>query len=133
MRVTNEKILKLNENQIFVFGSNEAGIHGAGAAKLAYERFGAVWGVGVGHKGQSYALPSKDKKIITMPVNKIKPYVDNFLLYALANPNLTFLVTEIGCGLGGYEPANIAPLFRLGVDLQNLHLSERFWNVLNVE
>lgn len=133
MRVTHENIIELNENEIFVFGSNTAGIHGAGAAKLAYNKFGAVWGVGVGHRGQSYALPSKDNKIITMPVNKIQPYVDDFLLYALANPNLTFFVTEIGCGLAGYEPANIAPLFRLGVDLQNLHLPERFWNILNVE
>lgn len=133
MRVTNENIVELYENEIFVFGSNEAGIHGAGAAKLAFDKFGAVWGVGFGHRGQSFAVPSKDKKIITMPVNKIKPYVDDFLLYALANPNLTFFVTEIGCGLAGYEPANIAPLFRLGVDLQNLHLPERFWNILNLE
>lgn len=133
MRITEAKITELKENEVFVFGSNTAGIHGAGAAKLAYENFGAVWGVGYGLRGQSFALPSKNNKIETMPVNQIKPYVDDFLLFVLNNPKLTFLVTEIGCGLAGYSPADIAPLFRLGVDLENLHLPERFWNVLNVE
>lgn len=133
MRVTEEKITELKENQIFVFGSNTAGIHGAGAAKLAYDKFGAKWGVGYGLQGQSFALPSKDKNIQTMPVYEIKPYVDDFLIFALNNPHLTFLVTEIGCGLAGYSPEQIAPLFKLGVDLKNLHLPERFWNVLNKE
>lgn len=133
MRVTQDKITELKENEIFVFGSNEAGIHGAGAAKLAYEKFGAIWGQGYGLQGQSFGIPSKDKHIQTMSVDKIKLYVDKFLIFALNNPQLTFLVTEIGCGLAGYTPDKIAPLFRLGVDLENLHLPERFWNVLNVE
>ena len=133
MKVTNENIKELNENEIFVFGSNEGGKHGAGAAKLAYEKFGAVWGVGFGHCGQSFAIPSKDKYIVTMPINRIKVYVDDFLFYVLANPNLKFFVTEIGCGLAGYVPANIAPLFELGVDLHNLYLPERFWYILNVK
>ena len=131
MRVTNDKITELKENEIFVFGSNEAGIHGAGAAKLAFDKFGAKWGQGYGLQGQSFAIPSKDKTIQTMSVNKIKPYVDDFLIFALNNPHLTFLVTEIGCGLAGYAPYQIAPLFKLGVDLNNLHLPQRFWNELS--
>jgi hypothetical protein len=133
MKVTDNNITTLKDNEIFVFGSNEAGIHGAGAAKLAYEKFGAKWGVGYGLQGQTFAIPSKDKKIETMSVSKIKPYVDDFLIFVLNNQQYTFLVTEIGCGLAGYSPDQIAPLFRLGVDLKNLHLPERFWNVLNKE
>ncbi len=119
MKVTDNNITTLKDNEIFVFGSNEAGIHGAGAAKLAYEKFGAKWGVGYGLQGQTFAIPSKDKKIETMSVSKIKPYVDDFLIFVLNNQQYTFLVTEIGCGLAGYSPDQIAPLFRLGVDLKN--------------
>lgn len=104
-------IRKLDKNQIFVFGSNLAGRHGAGAALYAYKNFGAIYGQGEGIMGQSYAIPTKDKDIKTLPLNNIKVYIDNFLIYARNNPDKTFLVTEIGCGLAGYKPKDIAPFF----------------------
>ncbi len=108
---TPEKIFNLAPNEIFVFGSNLSGIHGAGAARLAFDRFGAVWGVGVGHQGKSYALPTKDKDIETLPLEEIKKYVDQFLDYAKSHLEFTFLVTKIGTGLAGYYIEDIAPMF----------------------
>lgn len=96
---------------IFVFGSNESGIHGKGAAKYALDLHGAIYGQGVGRQGNSYGIPTKDYKIKTLPLDKIKIYVDQFLDYAKANPNLRFLVTRIGCGLAGYTDTDIAPFF----------------------
>ena len=89
-RYTPERITSLKENEIFVFGSNLAGAHGGGAARLAYERFGAVWGEGVGLHGHTYAIPTMQGGVET-----IKPYVDAFILFAKGNPKLTFLVTRI--------------------------------------
>jgi len=111
MRYTPENIMGLAPNEIFVFGSNLAGIHGAGAARLAFDRFGAVWGNGIGHQGKSYALPTKDKDIDTLPLSEIKKYVDQFLEYAEDHPEFTFLVTKVGCGLAGWNVEDIAPLF----------------------
>ena len=96
---------------IFVFGSNEAGIHGKGAAKDAYRFHGAVWGCGVGHYGESYAIPTKDTRIRTLPLSDIKHYVAQFKRYAGAHPELVFKVTRIGCGLAGYTNEIIAPMF----------------------
>lgn len=96
---------------VFVFGSNLAGIHGAGAAKHAQLHWGAVYGQGVGHHGMSYAIPTKDHEIRTMPLNKIWSYILTFIRYARANPSMTFKVTQIGCGLAGYRPKQIAPMF----------------------
>lgn len=104
-------ITKLEKDQIFVFGSNLAGRHGAGAALYAYMNFGAIPGKGEGFMGQSYAIPTKDRNIKTLPLSDIKTYVSNFLIYAKDNPDKTFLVTEIGCGLAGYKPKDIAPFF----------------------
>lgn len=101
----------MSEDRIFVFGSNLAGRHGAGAAKFARERRGAVYGIGVGLQGQSYAIPTKSSKLLTLGRNVIKIYVDEFLAFAAARPDLRFEVTRIGCGLAGYEDAEIAPLF----------------------
>lgn len=112
MTSTSNNISKLQQNEIFVFGSNEAGIHGAGAARLAYEKFGAVWGKGFGLYGQTYAIPTKDKQIETLPLQRIKEYVDTFLFFAKVNPQYNFLVTQIGCGLAGYKPHQIGPLFK---------------------
>jgi hypothetical protein len=109
---TSNNISDLKPNEIFVFGSNEAGIHGAGAARLAYEKFGAVWGKGFGLYGQTYAIPTKDKRIETLPLQRIKQYVDTFLFFAKVNPQYTFLVTKIGCGLAGYKPEQIGPFFK---------------------
>lgn len=96
---------------ILVFGSNEAGIHGAGAAKTAYEKHGARWGFSYGHMGDSFAIPTKDDNIQTMPLNRIENYVKGFLAYAKGHPKLTFKVTRIGCGLAGLKDEDIAPMF----------------------
>lgn len=96
---------------IFVFGSNLAGRHGKGAAQEAHRKHGAIYGNGHGRQGNSYAIPTKDEKLKTLPLDKIKEYVDIFLDYALVHPELLFKVTAIGCGLAGYKPEEIAPMF----------------------
>ena len=103
---TPEFITHLKENEIFVFGSNLAGMHGGGAARIALERFGAKMGQGVGLQGQSYAIPTMQGGVET-----IKPYVDEFIQFAQQHPELTFLVTRIGCGIAGFTDEEIAPLF----------------------
>ena len=99
-------------NMIFVFGSNEAGRHGAGAAKYALRYHGAKIGAGVGHYGFSYAIPTKDYHIETLPLDRIREYVVQFIEYAKANPELQFKVTKIGCGFAGYNDSDIAPMFK---------------------
>ena len=96
-RVTPERITELGENEVFVFGSNLAGAHGGGAALLAYRKFGAIWGQGVGLQGQSYGIPTMHGG-----VDAIKPYVDEFIEFAKTRPDLTFLVTRVGCGIAGF-------------------------------
>lgn len=96
---------------ILVFGSNEAGVHGAGAARAAYEKHGARWGKGFGHYGNSFAIPTKDMNIMTLDLMVIRKYVEAFLQYASAHKDLTFKVTRIGCGLAGYTDQEIAPMF----------------------
>jgi len=125
MRISSNWITELSPNEIFVFGSNLEGAHCNGAAKLAYQKFGAVWGVGIGLRGQSYAIPTMQGGVHT-----IKPYVDEFIMYALEHRHLIFLVTEIGCGIAGFTPRDIAPLFRVAVDrnVQNIYLPESFYN-----
>lgn len=110
MRFTPNNISHLEDNEVFVFGSNEAGIHGAGAAKLALQ-WGAKMGQGVGLHGQTYAIPTKDHNIRTLDLVSIADYVADFLDFADLHPESTFLVTQIGCGLAGYTPEDIAPLF----------------------
>ncbi len=118
-------ITKLQPDEIFVFGSNLAGMHGGGAARLAYQKFGAVWGQGVGLQGQSYAIPTMQGGVET-----IQPYVDEFIEFAKQHPQLKFLVTEIGCGIAGFSPSEIAPLFEQVREVKNIYLPERFWMVL---
>jgi hypothetical protein len=96
---------------VFVFGSNEAGIHGKGAAKFAAEKIGAGYGIGVGFTGGCYAIPTKDKKIKTLDKQAIKAYIDNFIEDAHIYDESKFFVTRIGCGLAGYKDHEIAPLF----------------------
>lgn len=96
---------------IFVFGSNLAGAHGAGAAAYAVKHWGAVFGKGIGLHGMSYAIPTKNHMIRTMPLKTIKPYVMDFIRFAKLHPTLQFKVTQIGCGLTGYEAKDIAPMF----------------------
>lgn len=96
---------------IFVFGSNLAGRHGKGAALHAKQHYGAVYGVGFGRTGYAYAIPTKDRYLAVLPLPRIKLYVDDFIVYARQHPELTFMVTRIGCGLAGYRDDNIAPMF----------------------
>lgn len=104
------------DQMVFVFGSNEAGIHGAGAARFALEKRGAVRNVGFGPQGQSFAIPTKDWIIHTLPIQVVKAYVDRFIAYAWRNNLEQFQVTAIGCGLAGYAHKNIAPLFERAPD-----------------
>ena len=122
---TPEFITHLKENEVFVFGSNLAGMHGGGAARLAFERFGAKMGQGVGLQGQSYAIPTMQGGVDT-----IKPYVDEFIQFAQQHPEKTFLVTRIGCGIAGFRDKEIAPLFKEAVGLENVCLPETFVKVL---
>jgi len=108
---TPENITELKQNEIFVFGSNESGIHGAGAAKVAIDKFNAVFGQGVGLQGQSYAIPTKDKRLDILPLYRIYDYILDFLTFAEDNPQLKFYVTKIGCGLAGYHPRDIKKVF----------------------
>ena len=126
MKFTPENITSLEPHQIFVFGSNFAGIHGAGAAALAHRKFGAVWGKGVGLYGQSYALPTKDHQIITLSLSDIEYQIDLFLDTAKVFPQLDFLVTKIGCGLAGYSVEDIAALFKGKEIPSNVILPESF-------
>lgn len=98
-------------NNIFCFGSNLAGIHGAGAARTALRHYGAIYGQGIGLQGNSYGIPTKDLNIHTLPLSPIRYYVLNFIKFAIEHPELTFNVTRIGCGLAGYTDSQIAPMF----------------------
>lgn len=118
---TPERIAQLKPNEIFVFGSNLAGAHGGGAARLAYDRFGAVWGQGVGLQGQSYGIPTMHGG-----VEAIKPYVDEFIAFAKQHPEMKFIVTKIGCGIAGFTTEEIAPLFADAVDVENVILPREF-------
>lgn len=118
---TPDMISALKENEIFVFGSNLGGMHGGGAARAAYNRFGAVWGQGVGLQGHSYAIPTMQGGVET-----IKPYVDEFIGFAQAHPELKFLVTRIGCGIAGFRDEQIAPLFTQAIDVTNIILPREF-------
>ena len=118
---TPERITSLRADEVFVFGSNLAGMHGGGAAYAAFKKFGAVWGRGVGLQGQSYAIPTMQGGVET-----IKPYVDEFIDFAKAHPDLFFYVTRIGCGIAGFADAEIAPLFAAARAVPNICLPESF-------
>ncbi len=124
-RVSPDFISDLKANEVFVFGSNLDGAHGGGAAKIARERFGAIWGQGVGLQGQSYGIPTMHGG-----VEEIKPYVDEFIEFARSRPELTFLVTRVGCGIAEFHDSEMAPLFAEAVSIPNIHLPESFWKVL---
>lgn len=105
------EITQLAPNEVFVFGSNEGGLHMGGAAKVAYDKFGAKWFKHEGLAGQSYAIPTLTVTLGKLPMVRLRKYIKNFLAFAAANPNLTFLVTPIGCGIAGRRAEEIAPLF----------------------
>ena len=122
---TPERITELKADEIFVFGSNLAGMHGGGAAYVAFRKFGAVMGRGVGLQGQSYAIPTMQGGVDT-----IKPYVDEFISFAKAHPESFFYVTRIGCGIAGFTDGEIAPLFAEAMDAVNICLPESFVRAL---
>ena len=126
-RFTPDRVERLSNCEIFVFGSNIEGEHMGGAARFACEKFGAEWGVGVGRTGQTYAIPTMHGG-----VDVIKPYVDEFVEYAKAHPELKFLVTRVGCGIAGFRDKDIAPLFAECVALENVFLPETFWRVFKL-
>lgn len=97
--------------EIFVFGSNLAGRHGKGAARFAKEHHGAVYGIGTGLQGDSYAIPTKDERLRTLPLITIRAHVEAFKKMARSFPSWTFNVTRVGCGLAGYSDDDIAPMF----------------------
>jgi len=131
MKFTPENITHLEPNQIFTYGANEKFYHGAGAAKLAL-KWGAKHGM-AGLVGQTYGIPTKDKKIQTLPLDKIQVHVNDFLATAFSHPEYEFLLTKIGCGLASYEPKDIAPLFKTvkttGV-FENVILPEEFYRYI---
>ena len=122
---TPEFITQLKADEIFVFGSNLAGMHGGGAAYVAFKKFGAIMGCGVGLQGQSYAIPTMQGGVET-----IKPYVDDFIAFAKEHPELFFYVTRIGCGIAGFRDKEIAPLFKEAHGLENVCLPESFAKAL---
>lgn len=124
-RITPDEIIALKSNEVFVFGSNLQGYHAGGAAFTARMSFGAIMGQGEGLQGQSYAIPTMQGGVET-----IKPYVDRFLDFAGRNPNMDFLVTRIGCGIAGFTPQEIAPLFKKAEHMHNVWLPADFWRVL---
>lgn len=125
MKFTPENITELGEDEIFVFGSNLAGNHAGGAARIARQKFGAIMGQGVGLQGQSYAIPTMQGGVET-----IKPYVDEFIEFASNCDQNTFYVTRIGCGIAGFKDEEIAPLFRDALGLYNVRLPESFVKIL---
>lgn len=130
-QTTPDFITSLEDNQIFVFGSNMSGRHGKGAAKTAM-KWGAKYGQASGLQGRTYGIPTVNASITNkLPLEKIKLFVDVFYEHAKALPEFTFLVTEIGCGLAGWTVKDIAPMFEEASMLPNVHLPKKFWRILS--
>lgn len=130
MKVTNELTSKLEANEIFVFGSNLGGYHGGGAARVAFENFDAVMGVGVGFTGQCYALPTKSKELETLPLADINKSVNELYIQIQNHPDTFFVITAVGCGIAGYTADDIAPMFKDFLDFENISLPQSFIDVL---
>lgn len=122
---TPDRIAHLGPKDIFVFGSNLQGRHAGGAARIAMNRFGAVFGQGVGLQGNTYAIPTMQGGIDT-----IKPYVDEFIDFAKSRPDLIFYVTKIGCGIAGFSFEEIAPLFTKAISVSNIRLPKEFVEII---
>ena len=125
LKFTPDNITELEPDDVFVFGSNLAGMHLSGAARVARERFGAVMGQGEGYQGQSYAIPTMQGGVET-----IKPYVDRFIDFARECDQNTFYVTRIGCGIAGFTDEQIAPLFADAVGLYNVRLPKSYYDII---
>ena len=123
-RVASDRIAQLGEKEIFVFGSNIQGSHGGGAAWFAYKNLGAEWGVGEGLTGRCYALPTMEGEA------SMKHAVEKFTVCAKEHPELTFLVTAVGCGIAGYTPQQVAPLFKEAAELENVYLPQVFTQII---
>ena len=123
-RIIPSVIYSLAPNEIFVFGSNALGMHHAGAARVAYNEFGAEWGNGEGLQGQSYSIPTMEGE------HNTKLAIMRFTQYAREHPELKFLVTPVGCCIAGYTPEEIAPMFKDAAYLENVYLPISFWKVL---
>lgn len=131
MNITPDHITALKPNEIFVYGSNEKYIHGAGASKMAL-KWGARYGEGP-FCGHTYGISTKDKRIQTLSLDKIAQHVDDFTVFSQINPHYQFLVTQIGCGLAFWTPKEIAPLFKKASKLRNVWLPKSFWAELEEE
>ncbi|MEI0530351.1 hypothetical protein R4I97_02200 [Brachyspira pilosicoli] len=130
MRVSAKHIDKLEEDEVFVFGSNTEGMHAGGAARMAMN-WGAIYGKAFGLQGKTFAIPTVDyTRSGKMSIDEIKKYVDEFLDFTIENKDKKFLVTEIGCGIAGFKVSEIAPLFRKALEYSNVYLPERFINYL---
>ena len=126
-RVSPDQISHLEAGEVFVFGSNIRGYHTGGAAAAAMNHFGAIWGQGEGLQGQSYAIPTMEG------IESLDNAVKRFTQLATEHPDMRFLVTRIGCGIAGYTPETIAPLFRDCINLENVALPADFWKVLGLK
>ncbi len=124
-RVASDRIANLDDNEIFVFGSNIQGMHGGGAAWYANRNFGAEWGVGEGLTGRTYALPTMEGEA------SMQKAIENFTECARRHPELTFLVTAVGCGIAGYTPQEVAPYFSEASKLENVWLPQVFWDIIS--
>lgn len=127
-RITPNIIKRLEDNQVFVFGSNRQGRHGKGAALVARTKFGAIYGQSKGLQGQSYAIVTKELRKDYNPVtlDEIKQGIDNFIIFTKENTHLTFYVVELGCNLAYFTVEEIAPLFKSATRLKNVYLPQRF-------
>jgi len=123
-------ITQLAGNEVFVFGSNLGGRHGAGAARKARE-WGAIWGQSTGLQGQTYAIPTKNASVRnTLSLDEIRSYAMEFIQYARDHPDLVFLLTDVGCGLAGLKAEEVAPLFRDALTIPNIRIHHKFMDVL---
>ena len=120
-RFTPERVESLSQCEIFVFGSNLEGQHMGGAARTAYEKFGAEWGVGDGPTGQCYAIPTMHGGL-----NDIRPYAEQFITYAKAHPKNRFLLTRVGCGIAGFKDIDMAQLFEDALDVPNISYPQQW-------
>ena len=123
-RITPNHITRLAANEIFVFGSNEHGLHYGGAARAALEHFGAIMGQGNGLQGKSYAINSMSGLAV------MGERVKEFCEFAKTHPDMHFLVTPIGCGIAGFSEADVAPMFEACRDLTNVSLPASFWDII---
>ena len=123
-RITPSQVNVLESDEIFVFGSNFHGAHKGGAAKAAKEKFGAVWGIGEGLQGQSYAIPTMEG------LENLPPAIQRFTSFAKQHKELRFFVTAIGCGIAGYQAEAIAPFFLEAAYLPNVYLPLSFWKII---